>query len=49
MSTRTPAQQAALEQLRALTEGDEEVSIGVLESVNWDVQVSSHIIAITKI
>ena len=36
----SPAQKDALAQLQALTNGgDAEVSIGVLASVDWDVQV----------
>jgi len=37
----TPVQVQALAQLRELTNGadDEEVTIGVLSSVGWDVQV----------
>jgi nucleosome binding factor SPN SPT16 subunit len=36
----TPHQQRALDQLRELTNGaDDEVSMGVLKSVEWDVQV----------
>ena len=36
----SPSQQAALDQLQALTNGgDVDVAIGVLESVQWDVQV----------
>ena len=36
----TPAQRGALEQLQALTNGgDPEVAVGVLSSVDWDVQV----------
>jgi len=36
----TPHQQHALDQLRELTNGaDDEVSMGVLKSVEWDVQV----------
>jgi hypothetical protein len=36
----TDSQAAALEQLQAITNGaDIDVSIGVLESVDWDVQV----------
>ena len=36
----SPAQRTALSQLQALTNGgDEEVAVGVLESVDWDVQV----------
>lgn len=38
----SPAQRDALAQLQALTNGgDAEVAIGVLESVDWDVQVST--------
>ena len=36
----TPTQRNAVAQLQALTNGgDEEVAIGVLSSVGWDVQV----------
>ena len=38
--TLTPTQRDALAQLQALTNGgDAEVAIGVLSSVDWDVQV----------
>ena len=38
----SPAQRDALSQLQALTDGgDTEVAIGVLSSVDWDVQVCS--------
>ena len=38
--TLTPTQRDALTQLQALTNGgDAEVAIGVLSSVDWDVQV----------
>ena len=41
------SQQEALSQLQALTNGgDTEVTIGVLESVGWDVQVSHHCLAL---
>lgn len=41
-STLTPSQTAALEQLQAITNGgDPDVAIGVLASVDWDVQVST--------
>ena len=41
-STLTPSQTAALEQLQAITNGgDKDVAIGVLASVDWDVQVST--------
>lgn len=37
----TSSQTAALEQLQAITNGgDQDVAIGVLASVDWDVQVS---------
>ena len=36
----SPTQRTALGQLQALTNGgDPEVAVGVLESVDWDVQV----------
>lgn len=41
ISSLTPSQAAALEQLQAITNGgDPDVAIGVLSSVDWDVQVS---------
>lgn len=41
ISSLTPSQTAALEQLQAITNGgDPDVAIGVLASVDWDVQVS---------
>jgi len=41
-STLTPSQTAALEQLQVITNGgDPDVAIGVLASVDWDVQVST--------
>ncbi|KAK7458719.1 UBX domain-containing protein 10 [Stygiomarasmius scandens] len=44
-STLTPSQTAALNQLRDLTNGgDDEVTIGVLESVDWDVQRAAEMI-----
>jgi FAS-associated factor 2 len=40
----SPSQRAALEQLQVLTNGgDPDVAIDVLESVDWDVSVSSRI------
>lgn len=40
MDSLTPSQLEALNQLRDLTNGgDDDVSIGVLSSVDWDVQV----------
>jgi hypothetical protein len=40
MSNLTDSQQRALDQLRELTNGaSDDVSIGVLESANWDVEV----------
>ena len=42
ISSLTPSQAAALEQLQAITNGgDPDVAIGVLASVDWDVQVST--------
>jgi len=42
ISTLTASQTAALEQLQAITNGgDPDVAIGVLASVDWDVQVSA--------
>lgn len=42
ISSLTPSQAAALEQLQAITNGgDPDVAIGVLASVGWDVQVST--------
>lgn len=42
VSSLTPSQAAALEQLQAITNGgDPDVAIGVLSSVDWDVQVST--------
>lgn len=39
----SPSQKDALSQLQALTNGgDAEVAIGVLASVDWDVQVCNH-------
>ena len=41
ISSLTPSQTAALEQLQAITDGgDPDVAIGVLASVDWDVQAS---------
>ncbi|KAI9070407.1 hypothetical protein FKP32DRAFT_1586205 [Trametes sanguinea] len=41
----TPAQRSALEQLQALTNGgDPEVAIGVLSSVDWDVQRAAEVV-----
>lgn len=42
ISSLTPSQTAAFEQLQAITNGgDPDVAIGVLASVDWDVQVST--------
>lgn len=42
ISSLTPSQVAALEQLQVITDGgDQDVAIGVLASVDWDVQVST--------
>lgn len=42
ISSLTPSQTAAFEQLQAITDGsDPDVAIGVLASVDWDVQVSA--------
>lgn len=42
ISTLTSSQTVALEQLQAITNGgDPDVAIGVLASVDWDVQVST--------
>jgi hypothetical protein len=42
MDTLEPNQLEALNQLRDLTNGgDDDVAIGVLSSVDWDVQVST--------
>ena len=42
ISSLTPSQTAALEQLQTITNGgDPDVAIGVLASVDWDVQVST--------
>ena len=42
ISSLTPSQAAALEQLQVITNGgDPDVAIGVLASVDWDVQVST--------
>ncbi|KAI8973135.1 hypothetical protein BD414DRAFT_425237 [Trametes punicea] len=41
----TPAQRSALEQLQALTNGgDPEVAVGVLSSVDWDVQRAAEVV-----
>ncbi|KAI0328746.1 hypothetical protein GY45DRAFT_1325890 [Cubamyces sp. BRFM 1775] len=41
----TPAQRGALEQLQALTNGgDPEVAVGVLSSVDWDVQRAAEVV-----
>ncbi|OSC98843.1 hypothetical protein PYCCODRAFT_1374324 [Trametes coccinea BRFM310] len=41
----TPAQRSALDQLQALTNGgDPEVAIGVLSSVDWDVQRAAEVV-----
>ena len=49
VNTLTPAQRDALAQLQALTNGgDTEVSIGVLASVDWDVQVCRHSLCIQR-
>ena len=46
----SPAQRAALSQLQALTDGgDTEVAIGVLASVDWDVQVSMIVFAMLDV
>lgn len=39
MDTLTESQQHSLSQLQTLTDGDKDVSISVLQSVDWDVQV----------
>ncbi|KAJ7198781.1 hypothetical protein GGX14DRAFT_468850 [Mycena pura] len=45
MSTLSPTQQAAVAQLRDLTNGgDDDVAISVLESVDWDVQRAAELI-----
>jgi len=42
ISSLTSSQASALEQLQAITNGgDPDVAIGVLASVDWDVQVSA--------
>jgi hypothetical protein len=42
ISSLTPSQAAALEQLQAITNGgDTDVAMDVLASVGWDVQVST--------
>jgi len=44
MENLTVDQQRALNQLRVLTNGaDDDVAMGVLDSVDWDVQVLSRI------
>lgn len=49
VNTLTPAQRDALAQLQALTNGgDTEVSIGVLASVDWDVQVCRHSLCVQR-
>ena len=46
----SPAQRDALAQLQALTNGgDAEVAIGVLASVDWDVQVSTIVFAMLNV
>lgn len=48
ISSLTPSQAAALEQLQAITNGsDPDVAIDVLASVGWDVQVSRHATPVT--
>ncbi|KAH9896512.1 hypothetical protein C8Q73DRAFT_780242 [Cubamyces lactineus] len=45
LDTLTPAQRGALEQLQALTNGgDPEVAVGVLSSVDWDVQRAAEVV-----
>lgn len=46
----TPTQKAAFDQLQALTDGgDPEVAIGVLASVDWDVQVCVKLLAVCEL
>ncbi|KAF8218339.1 hypothetical protein K438DRAFT_1925462 [Mycena galopus ATCC 62051] len=45
MSTLSESQQEALAQLRDLTNGgDDDVAVGMLESVNWDVQAAAELV-----
>jgi hypothetical protein len=39
MDTLTPTQEIALAQLQTITNGESDVAMSVLESVDWDVQV----------